>query len=55
MEEKILAKNTEMLHLYEKIKYMTTLSNKLARKDKHYGFSIWREQCRGAKRLSNLL
>lgn len=42
MEEKILTKNTEMLHLYEKIKYMITLSNKLARKDMHYGFSIWR-------------
>lgn len=55
MEEKLLQKNTEMLHLYEKIKYMVTLFNKISRKDKHYGFNIWREECRGAKRISNIL
>jgi hypothetical protein len=44
-----------MLHLYEKIKFLGALSGKLGRKDKHYGFSIWREQARGTKKIANIV
>ncbi len=55
MSEKVLLKNTELLHLYQKIKYVVAIVNKFSRKDKHYGFSIWREQARGSKRIKNIL
>ena len=42
MEEKILEKNTQLLHLYEKFKFIAAVANKFARKDMHYGFNIWR-------------
>lgn len=31
------------------------IANKCYRKDKHYGFNLWREQARGEKRVSNIL
>ena len=55
MEEKVLEKNTQLLHLFEKMKYMATLASKFYRKDMHYGFNIWREECRAAKKVSNVL
>jgi hypothetical protein len=55
MEEKILDKNTELLHLYEKFKFVEAVANKFYRKDMHYGFNIWREQTRGAKRIANIM
>lgn len=55
MEEKILQNNTEMLNLYEKLKYIVVIANKNYRKDKHYGFNIWRENCRGTKRIANII
>lgn len=53
MDEELLTKNTEMLNLYEKIKFIGALAGKLSRKDKHYAFSIWREQTRGTRRIAN--
>ena len=55
MEEKVIEKNTELLQLYEKIKFMTVLAGKFQRKDLHFGFNIWREECRGVKKVSNVL
>ena len=53
MDEQLLTKNTEMLHLFEKFQFIGVLSNKLGRKDKHYAFSIWREQTRGLRKIAN--
>lgn len=55
MDEKILEKNTNMLHLFEKIKYIVAIANKSYRKDKHYGFSQWRSNCRNVKKFANVL
>lgn len=55
MEEKIHENTSNMLHLYEKIKFTVAIANKCYRKDKHYGFNIWRENCRGVKKLQNIL
>ena len=44
-----------MLQLFEKIKFMVSIANKYQRKDMHYGFNVWREECRGAKKVSNVL
>jgi hypothetical protein len=55
MDEKIHTDNTNMLHLFEKIKYVVAIANKNYRKDKHYGFNHWRNNCRGVKRMSNIL
>jgi hypothetical protein len=55
MEETVLAKNTHILHMFEKIKYTTAIANKMQRKDMHYGFNLWREQTRGIKKISNVL
>ena len=55
MEEQVIEKNTKLLQLFEKIKYMVAVSHKYQRKDMHYGFSVWREECRGVKKVSNTL
>jgi len=44
-----------MLHLFEKIKYIVAIANKNYRKDKHYGFNIWRSNCRSTKKVSNVI
>ena len=41
-EEQVIQKNMDMLQLYEKMKYMAAIANKNLRKDKHYGFNLWR-------------
>ena len=55
MEERMLEKNTEMLHLFEKMKFTVGLANKMYRKDMHYGFNLWREQCRAERKVANVL
>lgn len=35
-------RNMAMFQLYEKGKYISILTNKIYRKDIHYGFSQWR-------------
>jgi hypothetical protein len=55
MEEKIHQDNTNMLHLFEKIKYIVAIANKNYRKDKHYGFNHWRNNCRSTKKVSNII
>jgi hypothetical protein len=37
------------------LKYIVVIANKNYRKDKHYGFNIWRGNCRGTKRIANII
>ena len=43
MIETTYDKNLAIFHLYEKGKYLTIITNKVSRKDLHYGFNKWRE------------
>lgn len=42
MVETTYDKNMAIFHIYEKGKYLSVISNKVSRKDLHYGFSKWR-------------
>jgi hypothetical protein len=55
MDEKIHENNTNMLHLFEKIKYIVAIANKSYRKDRHYGFNLWRNTCRNERKVENIL
>ena len=55
MAEKSNEQNLYLFHTFEKAKFVSTLANKVGRKDVEYGFAKWREAYHYRTNISNKL